>query len=100
MGMTTRRFDQGWWWHVEPATDFRPMSDEQRRARAARRREEALIVRTTLQPRERDLSPVRAEEAISLVTRLTLEAWSLSGRSLPQYARGDVPIRFVALPPR
>ena len=41
--------------------------------------------------------PVRLtpEQAVSLVYELTLTAWSLSGRSLPQYTRATMPVRKV-----
>jgi hypothetical protein len=44
---------------------------------------------------EPDLSPVHGAEAISLVTQLTRESWSLSGRPWPRYARSETPYRFV-----
>lgn len=44
---------------------------------------------------EPDLSPVYGAEAISLVTQLTRESWSLSGRAWPQYVRSETPYRFV-----
>jgi hypothetical protein len=53
------------------------------------------VHKSRLRPAERDLSPVRGAEAVSLVHRLTLEAWSLSGRDVPSYARGETPWRFV-----
>lgn len=45
--------------------------------------------------RETDLSPVAGAEAISLVTRLTRESWSLTGRPEPEYVRSAIPCRFV-----
>jgi hypothetical protein len=44
---------------------------------------------------EEDLSPVRGAEAVSLVHRLTREAWSLSGMEEPSYTRRETPWRFV-----
>ncbi len=44
---------------------------------------------------EEDLHPIRGGEALSLVTRLTAESWSLSGRRLPDYSRREIPCRFV-----
>lgn len=45
--------------------------------------------------REVDLSPISGEEAISLATQLSREAFSLAGREQPTYAREDIPVRFV-----
>ena len=66
-----------------------------RRARADARRTRVTLHRGTLQEGERDLSPVRGAEALALVTRLSQEAWSLGGRSLPTYARNSIPCRFI-----
>lgn len=44
--------------------------------------------------------PSTAEERLALVETLTREAWALAGRPLPSYARGDAPVRVVALDPR
>jgi hypothetical protein len=54
-----------------------------------------VLHRTQLEPRERDLHPVRGAEALSLVTILTREAWTLSGRPWPTYTRAEIPIEFV-----
>jgi glycosyltransferase involved in cell wall biosynthesis len=70
-------------------------SETARRARADQRRATATIRRGTLQREELDLSPVRGADAITLVTRLTREAWSLSGSTMPAYTRNSVPWRFV-----
>ena len=71
------------------------MGESERRARAEERRARATLYRAQLQPRERDLDPVRGPDAISLVTVLTREAWSLSGKAWPSYARGEIPVVFV-----
>lgn len=69
--------------------------DEERRRRAAARRERITLRKSRLQPVEADLSPVRGAEAISLVTRLTRESWALAGLPEPTYARAETPIRLV-----
>lgn len=71
------------------------MSDTERRLRAERRRERAVLHRLRLGETEPDLSPIRGVEAISLVTQLTRESWSLSGRPWPEYSRAETPYRFV-----
>lgn len=71
------------------------VDDPDRRARADLRRQRATLRRASLQPVEHDLSPLRGAEAVSLVDRLTREAWAESGRPLPDYRRADVPVRFV-----
>jgi hypothetical protein len=71
------------------------MSDTERRQRAEQRRQRAVINRARLGEVEPDLHPIRGVEAISLVTRLTRESWSLSGRPWPEYTRSETPYRFV-----
>jgi len=44
---------------------------------------------------EEDLSPISGADALSLVTLLTRESWSLSGYPFPTYSRGEIPVRFV-----
>jgi hypothetical protein len=56
--------------------------------------------KSRLQVTEEDISPVRGVEAVSLVSRLTREAWSLSGIEAPSYARRETPWRFVPRPLR
>ena len=69
--------------------------EAERRARAKARRGAMTLRRGGLQADEHDLSPLSGAEALSLVTRLTREGWSLSGRELPDYARSSIPCRFV-----
>ena len=71
------------------------MEDTGRRARAEERRRRATIRRTRLTLEEADPDVIRGGEAVSLVTRLTRESWSLTGREEPRYARHEIPIRFV-----
>lgn len=71
------------------------MSDDDRRARAEARRLSAVLRKGTLQAREHDFDPVSGPAALSLVTRLTDESWSLSGLPWPSYSRREVPLRFV-----
>ena len=71
------------------------MSRADREARALARRRIAVLHKTRLQTDENDLSPVRGAAAISLVTRLTIESWSLAGREIPAYGRAQTPYRFV-----
>jgi hypothetical protein len=54
--------------------------------------------KTRLQAREEDPSPVTGEEAVSLVSRLTREAWSLAGMPEPTYTRRETPYRFIPRP--
>jgi hypothetical protein len=71
------------------------MIDADRRARAEARRGRIVLRKARLQAVEEDLSPVRGAEAVSLVHRLTREAWSLSGKPEPAYSRRETPWRFV-----
>ena len=54
-----------------------------------------MLRRVSLHAREEDPYPIRGEEALSLVTRLTREGWSLAGLSFPEYERSEIPCRFV-----
>jgi hypothetical protein len=71
------------------------MSDDERKARAEARRLRAVLRKDTLQAREHDFDPVFGSAAVSLLTRLSDESWSLSGLPWPSYARQEVPCRFV-----
>lgn len=70
-------------------------AENARRARAEARRRTATLRRGTLRAQEPDLSPVSGPMALTLVTRLTLESWALSGLPLPTYTRDATPYRFV-----
>lgn len=69
-------------------------AEMERRARAARRASVMSIHKATL-GYEVDLSPIRGENAISLVTQLSREAFSLAGLEQPAYPRARIPVRFV-----
>jgi len=71
------------------------MSDAERKARAKARRARITLHKALLGAVEHDLSPISGPAAVSLVHRLSLEAWSLSGRQLPSYTRAEIPVRFV-----
>lgn len=71
------------------------MANAERRARAKERATRTVLHRTRLQPREKDLDPIDGPEALSLVTKLTLESWSAAGLPFPEYTRAEIPIRFV-----
>jgi hypothetical protein len=72
------------------------MGDAERKARAAARLQSATLLRTRLSKQEQDLSPISGADAISLVDRLTRESWSAAGRDIPEYARSEIRVRFVA----
>lgn len=74
--------------------------DNERRRRAAQRRNRVVMGRCALGDVEPDLSPVEGAEALSLVTRLTRESWTLSGQPWPSYHRSQTPCRFIPGPPR
>ncbi len=69
--------------------------DAERRRRAEARRGQAVLRRSTLHEPAQDLSPVRGEAALSLVTRLTAESYAEAGLEVPRYARVETPYRFV-----
>jgi len=70
------------------------MEDAGRRARAESRRGKIVLRRTHLSD-DTDPEPVRGEEALSLVTHLTHESWSLAGLEEPTYSRRQIPCRTV-----
>jgi hypothetical protein len=76
------------------------MPDSDRRARAVARQARVVLRKSRLQATEEDLSPVWGAEAVSLVYRLSREAWSLSGMEEPSYSRPETPCRFVPSMPR
>ena len=71
------------------------MDTTERKARAARRRQSAVLHRTTLKRVESDLTPLSGLPAIALVKRLTLESWAEARKPIPTYRREDIPVRFV-----
>lgn len=73
------------------------MSDpgDPRRDTAARRAKAMIIRKGHVGQPEADLSPVDGEAAISLLTQLTRESFSLTGLNEPRSARGRIPVRFV-----
>ena len=70
------------------------MEDDGRRARAESRRGKIVLRKTSLSD-DSDQEPVRGDEALSLVTRLTRESWSLAGLEEPAYSRRQIPCRAV-----
>lgn len=60
-----------------------------------------VLSKTRLEDAELDLNPIVGGAAITLVTQLSRESWSLAGFDYPTYERRDVSIRFVPrLPPK
>lgn len=68
--------------------------DKERKARAEKRRRTMTVRFTTLDD-ETDPWPIRGAEAISLVTQITRDVWSLSGQPSPQYERKNMPVRCI-----
>ena len=60
-------------------------------------REVVRIFRLGQEPREDLCADTTAVERLAILRRLTERAWALSGRSLPAYARSDIPVRVVRL---
>lgn len=79
-----------------------PMNDNDR-ARAERAQARAGTIHPRLMPqhpgREHDFSPVSGAAAIALAVELSRTAWTLAGRSLPDYRREDIPIRLSRVTP-
>jgi hypothetical protein len=70
-----------------------PANEDARRRRAEARRARVTIRRVGLL--DDDPSTISGAEAVALLARLTRAAWTLSGRSLPRYSRGEIPCVFV-----
>jgi hypothetical protein len=66
-----------------------------RKQRAARRAETVSIHKGKLGDAPIDFSPVKGAAAISLLTRLTRESFSLARSQAPAYRREEIPVRFV-----
>ncbi len=69
------------------------MTEAEKRALA--RKERMTLRKGRLGEPEVDFSPAVGAEAVSLVHRLTLASYSLSGQSLPTYTREQIPCKFV-----
>jgi hypothetical protein len=71
-----------------------PAEEERRQRRSSRLGWP--IRKHSLDSRESDdLSPfTTAEERLQMMWPLALEAWSLTGRPLPDHTRGDAPVRW------
>lgn len=71
------------------------MSDD-RAARAAARSAWPTQLTTLEDDTSDDLSEVTtSEERLAMMWELAVRAWSLSGRSIPTYARSDMPGRVI-----
>lgn len=46
------------------------------------------------------MSPIHGADAITLLTRLSRESWSLTGQEVVDYPRRAIPCRFVPWPPQ
>ncbi|MFZ1700063.1 MAG: hypothetical protein WBO10_09400 [Pyrinomonadaceae bacterium] len=75
------------------------MENPDRQKRAELRRQRVVITRCSLEDSDVDPNPTFGPEAISLVTQLTREVWSLSGLPWPEYNRAGTPYRFTTLGP-
>ncbi len=72
------------------------LSGSDRTLRARARQGRAILNKARLQKVEADPTPIRGDEAVALVHRLTTESWSLAGLEAPTYTRDRIPWRFVA----
>ncbi len=76
-------------------------SDEQTRSERAAARSDWPIRRYELgeEPSENLIATTTPEERLGMMWELALQAWSLTGRPLPEYERHEIPGRVVR-PPR
>ena len=64
-----------------------------RRARAlARRHWPVRVIRLGHEPGDDLSATTTAEERLAMMWPLAVEAWSLAGRSIPEYRREDAPV--------
>ena len=66
-----------------------------RRERARKRAQRLTTTWTTLEAQSAPPSDLRGVEAIAELTRLSEEAWRLSGRPMPTYSREEMPVRWI-----
>jgi hypothetical protein len=64
---------------------------------ASRRSWPVRLVALGSEPRNQLDRSTTAEERLAMVWTLTLEAWALSGRSIPAYPRAASPVRLCPL---
>jgi hypothetical protein len=71
-------------------------ADDARRARAAARRQWPIRgYRLGEEPGEDLSATTTAAERMAMVWRLSLDAWAMTGRPLPNYRREDTPGRVI-----
>jgi hypothetical protein len=78
--------------------DDRRDETPEERAAARRRNPERWPVRAYRLGEEPETDPLdtsTVDERVALVWRLTLEAWELSGRPMPEYERHEIPGRVL-----
>jgi len=59
-----------------------------------------VLAKRRLGDEEHDFTPVSGVEALSLVTRLTLECWTLRGETCAPLDRNKLEVRLVPFAPR
>jgi hypothetical protein len=70
-------------------------AEDERRARAEARGRRVHLRWTKLGDEDPTADAIFGADAVTLVTELTEQVWSLSRRPLPSYTRATIPIRFV-----
>jgi len=82
----------------DPADDACPKPSMDPDAEARRRARAAWPIRRFdlgCEPNEDLSDSTTMEERLGMMWQLALDAWSMSGRPLPDYERADMPIRMV-----
>jgi len=54
-----------------------------------------MVLALTTHDSDVDVCPIRGDAALALVGQLTRTSWTLAGRTIPDYSRAEIPIRFV-----
>lgn len=70
--------------------------DPESAARAASRKNWPIrVYRLGEEPPDNLLATTTAAERVEMVWQVTLDAWALAGRTLPDYPRNEAPVRVI-----
>lgn len=72
------------------------VEDPERTARAAARKTWPIrVYRLGEEPPDDLLATTTAAERVEMVWQITLDAWELAGRKIPDYPRSEAPVRVI-----
>jgi hypothetical protein len=55
------------------------------------------VVKTTLSEQDNAAHGIAPEAALAMMWQLALDAWAMTGKSLPDYTRAEAPVRCFRL---